>query len=353
MPLTQDELIGFKQKRRDTFLRVVAVFASLTAAAIMVFFVLRLVNRRMTNDRKARVSVEGERQHFEANISSSRPQRDDPSVSPKGPREIIPNSDVVDMSARSPTPRVDRASLEQGTGASSRSGAAASAPASGTPNQKIIEHLDQKQAAIAEVLREFFEARTVVQMLPLVRDSRRVRPLMEEFYQRSAVKGRTWKGVGWSIPVEEPGYRFAYVQAIFGDSTPVNVVVEETDSGFLVDWESSVQYSEIGWKEFMATRPGQPKIFRVIASKAEGGTGSETMLTLKHPHEDGVVIGRFDLKDPRFRSLVEQLDVCTWKDVPVILRLCYPGPASEPNEVQIAGVEGKGWLILGDRARGS
>ena len=78
-----------------------------------------------------------------------------------------------------------------------------------------------------------------------------------------------------------------------------------------------------------------------------------TILSLKHPQEEGVVIGRFDPSDPRFRSLVEQLDLCKWKDVPVILRLCYPGPAAEPNEVQIAGVEGKGWLILGERIRGS
>ncbi len=175
---------------------------------------------------------------------------------------------------------------------------------------------------------------------------------MEEYYKRNPLVNRNWKGIGWSIPVEEPGYRFAYVQALFTNASPVNVVVEETDAGILVDWESSVQYSEIGWNEFMRTRPGQPKVFRVIASKVQSSDGS-TALSLKHPIEAGLVIGRFDPSDPRFRSLVEQLELCKWKDVPVILRLCYPGPGAEPDEVQIAGVEGKGWLILDDRIRGS
>ena len=214
-----------------------------------------------------------------------------------------------------------------------------------------IENIESKQQAIAEVVKEFFCADSVAKLLPLVRDARRVRPLMESYYKAHPLKPAAWKGVGWAMPVEEPGYQFAYVQALFEHTPPVHVVVEETDVGFLVDWESSVHYSELGWKDFQQSRPGVPKTFRLLASRADdaGPTSSRqpvTILKLKHPAEDGVIFGRFDSGDPRFRPLVEQLDLCQWKDVPVTLRLCYPGPSAPANEVDIAGVEGKGWLFL-------
>lgn len=355
MPLSPDEQIGHQQKRRETSLKVFAVFMSLSAAAVMVFFVGRLISKRVINDRTARAALEHERLDFEATLARDR-QLDGKSQDKSPAREIVANPDVVDMSRRGPAPRLEPSSSPRREpvapeAASPRRYDAPREPAPVT-GPGGIDHLDQKQAAIAEVLREFFEARAVAEMLPLVRDARRVRPLMDEYYHRSPIKDRTWKGIGWAVPVEEAGYRFAYVQANFADAQPVNVVVEETDTGFFIDWESSVQYCEIGWKEFMATKPGQPKTFRVIASRADSADG-QAALTLKHPQEDGVVVGRFDPSDPRFRPLVEQLDLCKWKDVPVILRLCYPGPDTKGNEVRIAGVEGKGWLILGERLRGS
>ena len=45
---------------------------------------------------------------------------------------------------------------------------------------------------------------------------------------------------------------------------------------------------------------------------------------------------------------MEQLELGKWKDVPVTLRLCFPSAPTklEGLGVHIAGVEGKGWLIL-------
>jgi hypothetical protein len=61
-----------------------------------------------------------------------------------------------------------------------------------------------------------------------------------------------------------------------------------------------------------------------------------------------MVLGYFDKSDPKFGSLVEQMQLGKWKDVPLTLRLCYPMPPTPLGQpsVRIAGVEGKGWLIL-------
>jgi hypothetical protein len=380
--MTDDERIGLQQKRREAFLRMIAVFSSLSAAAVTVFFILRLVQDQRASDQKVRSTADSEREYFETKVSPLRAKRDDtPTTFSAAPRVARPKPDAVDMSAPGPLPRpepeapvrrnapavTERAAPDtvprEAPGTMPRQAPAAvshdAPPAEVAPKtlavvaeSKGIERLEEKQAVIGVALRDFFNASSVVEMLPFVRDARRVGPLMDEYYQRSRIKKRSWKGLGWSIPIEEPGYRFAYVQAMFTDSPPVNVVIEETAAGFLVDWESSVQYSEIGWREFMASRPVEPKVFRVIASRVDDGSGKAT-LSLKHPQESGEVIGRFDPQDPRFRSLVEQLDLCKWKDVPVILRLCYPGPTAAANQVQIAGVEGKGWLILGVPGSGS
>lgn len=352
MSLSHDELSILKQKRREAALRAAAIFASLTAAAMMVFFLFRLVQGRMVNDRKARESVESERQHFEKRAPAVRTMRDEPpALFGVASRATPSEGDVVDMSAPGSAARANRPAPADATSVESPSSSGGQPPAAAIDSTGI-EKLEQKLPAIAEVLRKFFEARSVADMVPVVRDVPHVRPLMEEFYDRSRIKRRTWKGIGEAIPVGEPGHRLAYVQATFTDAPPIYVVVEETGSGFLVDWESSVQYSEMGWRMFLTTRPVQPKLFRVIASKVETGEGG-ALLSLRHPQEAGEVIGRFDPADPNFRTLVEQLDLCKWKDVPVILRLCYLGPDANANEVRIAGVVGKGWLILGDRASGS
>ncbi|MDA0814802.1 MAG: hypothetical protein O3C21_20685, partial [Verrucomicrobia bacterium] len=45
-------------------------------------------------------------------------------------------------------------------------------------------------------------------------------------------------------------------------NTP-NVVLEETDTGFRVDWECWVTYSTMDWNQFVAERPNTPQQFRV------------------------------------------------------------------------------------------
>jgi hypothetical protein len=215
-----------------------------------------------------------------------------------------------------------------------------------------IQDIEGKRLKIEAAIRSFFEADDVEQKLTFARDPQRVRPLMTRFYQSHPQTHLEWKNLGWILPVEEPGYRLGYAQAIFANAEPVSLIIEEVADGtFRVDWESSVRYSELDWEEFIKTQPASPKLFRVIASKpqhtppADSPQDSE-VLELKHPDEDDVIFAYFDRKDPKFQPLLQQLQTGNWKDVPLTLRLCYPGPAGNGKSARIADVEGKGWLIL-------
>jgi len=215
-----------------------------------------------------------------------------------------------------------------------------------------ITNLEAKRTLIEETVRQFFEAGTVGLKLAYVRDPSRVRPLMNEYYQRQPMTKPKWDSLGYTLPVDEPGYRLGYVQAIFSDGPAASLIVEEKENGsFAVDWESYVRYGELDWQDFLKLRPSQPKLFRVIASKAENADSAHRdsrleMIELKHPEQEGSVFATIDKTDPELAPVIEQLQSGKWKDVPLTLRLCYPGSSGSGRAVRIAGVEGKGWLIL-------
>lgn len=217
-----------------------------------------------------------------------------------------------------------------------------------------IEDIERKLPAIESVIKRFFTARTVLEKADCSRDSARVAPLMEVYYQKHPLNSNDWQKLGWVLPMDEAGHRFAYAQTLFNDAAPICVIIEESTIGEIkVDWESSVRYSELDWQEFLAKRPDHPTLFRVIASKPDPMPESSTVaqynqevIEIKHPAEKGTVYAYFNRDDPQFSSLVEQLKLGNWTNVPLTLRLCYPGPTSNARAVRIAGVEGKGWLIL-------
>jgi len=229
------------------------------------------------------------------------------------------------------------------------------APAPDLPNINGIANIEAKRIEIEAVIRGFFESNSIDMKLVFARDSMRVRPLMENFYRSHPMNPPRWKNLGWLMSVDEKGYRFGYAQAVFDDAEPISVVIEETTEGkYRVDWESSVSYGELDWKEFLKVRPAEPTLLRVIASKpqvAPEGTAVEgqEIIEIKHPAQEGTVLASFDRNDPKFQSLIEQLQSGNWKDVPLTLRLCFPGSSSTGGTslgAKIANIEGKGWLIL-------
>jgi hypothetical protein len=225
------------------------------------------------------------------------------------------------------------------------------APPKAIPAVSGIENIDQKRDGIFKALTAFFDAKDVTSKLPFVRDPERVRALMHSFYSREPMPSFRLRDIGKMARLDERGYRFGYVQALFEDATPASLLVEEDAEGqFRIDWESLVRYGELSWKDFLNMHPTDPKLMRLIASRpaspdAAGNTG---LLELRHPVESGTILGTFDRNDPKYAPLVEQLEQRSWKDVPVTLRVCFPTPPSstEKSNVQIAGVEGKGWVIL-------
>lgn len=348
MPITPDQALAIKVKRWERLLHRAAVTMAILAGVAMIFFLARLIKRRINDRTNAKEMSRLEEADYHSRTISGGALDGAPGKNGKSPpaRTVQPVNNIVDLSYKKKPAGAAKPDKDE-----TRQGAETEKPRQTAGQSAPIENLPQKQKDIEKLIKEFFDSTRVAEMLPIVRDARRVRPMMEEYYQRNPVKQRFWRGISWIMPIDEPGYRFAFVEVMFDNSLPLHVVVEETSAGFLLDWESSVQYSEMGWKEFLVERPDQPKMFRVIASKPEGTPDEPaddqiSVLQIRHPHEPGAINARFDVKNPRFAALIKQMKLNHWKDVPVTLRLYFPTTNAVSNELQISGVVGKGWLNL-------
>lgn len=221
-----------------------------------------------------------------------------------------------------------------------------------------IQEWDGKRKGIMDAVKACLAADNMEARLNHVRDPRRVRPLMEAHEKRVPWISRRMRDIGWVVPVDEPVCRLVLVEALFEDSEPAQVIVEETPDGdFKIDWESLVCYGDMAWDEFQRTKPSKPCLLRVTASKvspAAGFNGEGSWIELRHPSLPGTVLGFFNERDPTFGQLVIQLEAGNWRDVPVALRLNFPseGALRMSNRVEIAGVEGRGWLILPEKPHG-
>jgi hypothetical protein len=331
-----------RTRRREAMVNAIATVLGCMALVVMIATVVRVVMVKLWES--AQVNPEYVQSVYDTGTErawSGNTQRQTALLSEEGVKSAQPR-----LAAEAPPP-------------DERTAPPTPAALPSTPNSTLalgatstIQDIESKRQKIEATIRSFFAANAIDKKLAFVRDPQRVRPLMENFYQQHPFESREWKNLGWVLSVEESGYRLGYAQAIFDNAEPVSLIIEElADNSFRVDWESSVRYGEIGWDEFVRTQPAAPKLLRVIASKprhtpsTEAPQGSE-ILEIKHPEKADAIYAYFDRQDPKFQPLLQQLQTGNWKDVPLTLRLCYPGPAGSGKSARIADVEGKGWLIL-------
>ena len=329
MPVTPERAKINRRRQTENFLNSLAKLIGCSALVIIVAAVFYVAAERMMRPDQDELAF---LQTYEEDLGKS---------SWSGNRESAPAlMSKKDDKAGSPSNAVSSMEIL-------RSGARSSVPyVSG------ISNLEAKRPMIEKIVRSFFEANSVTEKVAFVRDAERVRALMNDHYSRHPIQKTKWRELGWILPVDEKGYRLGYVQANFEEGEPASLIIEETDNGsFLVDWESYARYGELEWKDFLDLKPVQPTLFRVIASKSDSSGESQAigrveLIEIKHPASEGKVYAPLDRSDPLHASLVEQLQIGKWKDVPLTLRLCFPGKGGDAKTVRIAGVEGKGWLIL-------
>ncbi|MEM7146649.1 MAG: hypothetical protein AAF591_16050 [Verrucomicrobiota bacterium] len=125
-----------------------------------------------------------------------------------------------------------------------------------------------------DVVTAFLDAETFDDKIQWIRDVERVEPLMREYYGRRGIGKEPYRrlmdpaeaGMGWSF-FDMTGLQFVLVEM---ENYTVRVLVMEfTDEGPRVDWESWVIYGENEWADFRREQPREPVLMRPIVMASD------------------------------------------------------------------------------------
>ena len=127
--------------------------------------------------------------------------------------------------------------------------------------------------SIEECLRRYIAADSIDDMLPLVRDSERVKPLMEDWFARHPITPRVFGGLGVFQPLDIEGRLFWLITCqVKGDESETVLMEQTEDGGVFVDWETQVCYQPMSWDDYLEKRPEVESLdFRVYLQPDWGG----------------------------------------------------------------------------------
>ena len=205
------------------------------------------------------------------------------------------------------------------------------------------------------LLRSFHNATSIEALVPLVRDSTRVRPLMEKHYGKNPVPLVQLRSIRSLTPLTI-GSSAKFWAASVNQSGDVikNILIEAKGAGQpLIDWETYVCYQPMPWDEYVARRPAGVSLdFRVVVQpdsffSHEFNSPSQWLcFQLNVPGSMEFLYGyaRADSEvATQVANLVNQND---GKDTSMILRLYLPEKLDSKRGVVIEKLVAKQWLFV-------
>jgi hypothetical protein len=131
------------------------------------------------------------------------------------------------------------------------------------------ERIARGTAAVKALL----AAQTIPARLPLVMDPDRTAPRMKDYYE--FMQGQDPKITAWEVGAPVGSRNGDWLPFTFTDAAgrKVTVVMGETESGCIVDWENFTAFGDLPWAEFCRTKPSIPKSLRVRLRRSEKYTG--------------------------------------------------------------------------------
>lgn len=137
--------------------------------------------------------------------------------------------------------------------------------------QEILIDLEKEEKEVKQTLgkmedcvREYLAADTIEKMLPYVRHSDRVKPLMEHYYQTHTIQPGAFQHFKRIRSMGMGGQSFVYGRMELNDGTSRKVLIEQLNDGtFKVDWESDVCYLPMKWDQYIEKHPAEPIDMRV------------------------------------------------------------------------------------------
>lgn len=229
-------------------------------------------------------------------------------------------------------------------------------PAVPEESEPIEVDLKMVLEEIEVAVKRFLSAKTVDEVITLVRSGEELEPRIRSFYQEAPLVPFVPRSVAKSGVFMRSG-KISAVDVELRDFSIRSLAVEKTEEGYLADWESWVGYSELSWEEMQEKRPQEPKLFRVLCSSVNyynfGFSDSEwRAFRLRSPNGEHVLYAyapRYSIQE----SMMSSVKGARGKGAAFMLRIHYPENAPNGNQVLISEVVEPGWIARKGKSKAS
>ncbi len=221
------------------------------------------------------------------------------------------------------------------------------------PSAAELLELDRQE--VRSIAKQYLASSTVIGRLKHVRHAERVAPLMKAYYASRGLLRSKRMSCDRVEPYPIDGLPFWYAVVNTPDSREI-LLLEKTDEGFMVDWETHVGHNPMSPDAYVRERPRGRSEFRVYVSPDDYYAGRSmtaeifSQLSSSSPTVrcTSSATSSGSLADfSRFLKLVDQR-----KQVPLILSLDWPTDdgvgMSNPPQVKIESLVAERWVILGE-----
>ncbi|WP_435894052.1 hypothetical protein [Oceaniferula spumae] len=197
-----------------------------------------------------------------------------------------------------------------------------------------------------EVVTKFLSAKTVEELEPLVRFPDVAMPKIRKWYQTHPLEPIAVKTVGYGGRVTVKG-DMASLAVQLDDYSVRQIALERTPSGYRVDWESWVSWTEMDWEDLFTKRPVEPKEVRVRCSvdtyynRDFNDDTKWLAVKLINTESDRTLYGYVDRDDPSLMRFVGDLGAGS---TAATLKIRYPKDAAADNQVIITEHVMNGWV---------
>jgi len=221
------------------------------------------------------------------------------------------------------------------------------------PSAAELLELDRQE--VRSIAKQYLASSTVIGRLKHVRHAERVAPLMKAYDASRGLLPLETRSFDRVEPYPIDGLPFWYAVVNTPDSREI-LLLEKTDEGFMVDWETHVGHNPVSPDAYVRERPRGRLEFRVYVSPDDyyaglfHDRGNFLAARLEFAESKVYLIGYIERKSAdfsRFLKLVDQR-----KQVPLILSLEWPTDdgvgMSTPPQVKIEGLVAERWVIVGE-----
>jgi hypothetical protein len=238
--------------------------------------------------------------------------------------------------------------LNRGAKAEARSNSVVVAPvvAAKIPGKPVIRSEASWVVEAEPLARKFLKAKTIEELLPLVRHPVTAEDRMRAFYPDGRIEapGLSQFNTGTELHIRE---KLAWFTVKTDNFEEKSLAFVETPQGLRMDWESWVGWSEISWETFLSSKPVTDHLFRVKLSPAEYynfGYADESKwqsYRLVSPNGEHSLYGYVEKGSAQHR----QIRPCAESsNVSLMLSLKFPADAKSANQVEIERFVAEGWV---------